>query len=472
MSASPSQLFEMRFAATSPAGLSGNECRTSEPSSGVQRHSGTTPEPHLHGYLEQLESEMNAVSASIRPDSYDAGSAFLKGYTAQSSLSPDPAQLRGRQDSIHRPYGADSSTIPPLGLPLGPEAPKYRPSPQPRSTTGVSRDDGRLAASPSEALLSLLKKLDVTEIALDVWTERFREWMATVVLQPLVAAAEAASANVVASTQAAGWQGVKLTALGGNINRSHGARHLHGEIEADDQMMISQIFESLNAKQRSNMLTNADMACFEALNSYMQLSKLLNGDYLNGLLPAAPRGYIAARVRTLAESTCMMAFEWNKGGDFMGRPWSNELPTDSALVLYLFAAYVTAPRWEWPTTSTSGKGSRAGPLYVGALPARPAEQFTAILPVRPASLHKGGVAILGLSLASANPHFSLLLEGEIALTLTGPNAVFHTILLFLQYIRRYRFSMLGEHHLDYRQLDLAWVIEDIDDSVTAAKSHW
>jgi hypothetical protein len=32
----------------------------------------------------------------------------------------------------------------------------------------------------------------------------------------------------------------------------------------------------------------------------MQLSKLLNGDYLNGLLPAAPRGYIAARVRTLA----------------------------------------------------------------------------------------------------------------------------------------------------------------------------
>jgi hypothetical protein len=153
---------------------------------GVDDHSGTTPEPHLHGYLEQLESEMNAVSASIRPDSYDAGSAFLKasisfhsvafgdpilflsshriavyahllhchqGYTAQSSLSPDPAQLRGRQDSIHRPYGADSSTIPPLGLPLGPEAPKYRPSPQPRSTAGVSRDDGRLAASPSVSCL-------------------------------------------------------------------------------------------------------------------------------------------------------------------------------------------------------------------------------------------------------------------------------------------------------------------------------
>jgi hypothetical protein len=63
----------------------------------------------------------------------------------------------------------------------------------------------------------------------------------------------------------------------------------------------------------------------------------------------------------------MMAFEWNKGGDFMGRPWSNELPTDSALVLYLFAAYVTAPRWEWPTTSTSGKGSRCVtlPIFIG-----------------------------------------------------------------------------------------------------------
>jgi hypothetical protein len=100
-------------------------------------------------------------------------------------------------------------------------------------------------ATLQEALLSLLKKLDVTEIALDVWTERFREWMATVVLQPLVAAAEAASANVVASTQAAGWQGVKLTALGGNINRSHvsvscNSINLHSYHDLFVELLLSQ----------------------------------------------------------------------------------------------------------------------------------------------------------------------------------------------------------------------------------------
>ena len=33
---------------------------------------------------------------------------------------------------------------------------------------------------------------------------------------------------------------------------------------------------------------------------------------------------------------------WNAGGEFQGRPWSPELPTDSALLLYLFAAYLEA----------------------------------------------------------------------------------------------------------------------------------
>jgi hypothetical protein len=52
--------------------------------------------------------------------------------------------------------------------------------------------------------------------------------------------------------------------------------------------------------------------------------------------------------------------------------------------------------------------------------------FSALLTISTHCHGKGGVAILGLSLASANPHFSLLLEGEIALTLTG------NILLFLR----------------------------------------
>lgn len=49
-----------------------------------------------------------------------------------------------------------------------------------------------------------------------------------------------------------------------------------------------------------------------------------------------------------AEGSCMAAFEWNKGGEWGGKPWSAELPTDSALLLYLFASYLAAPQWLFP----------------------------------------------------------------------------------------------------------------------------
>eukprot|EP00775_Hariotina_reticulata_P007375 gene7375-7585_t len=39
----------------------------------------------------------------------------------------------------------------------------------------------------------------------------------------------------------------------------------------------------------------------------------------------------------------VMAFNWNGGGEHAGRPWTPDLPTDSALLLYLFAAFLDAP---------------------------------------------------------------------------------------------------------------------------------
>lgn len=43
----------------------------------------------------------------------------------------------------------------------------------------------------------------------------------------------------------------------------------------------------------------------------------------------------------------VQAFAWNGGGTWAGRPWSPDLPNDSALLLYLFAAYLDAPGWEF-----------------------------------------------------------------------------------------------------------------------------
>ena len=50
--------------------------------------------------------------------------------------------------------------------------------------------------------------------------------------------------------------------------------------------------------------------------------------------------YIASRVATLAEGSCLGEFVWNRGGGWQGKPWTPDLLTDSALVFYLFASYL------------------------------------------------------------------------------------------------------------------------------------
>lgn len=94
----------------------------------------------------------------------------------------------------------------------------------------------------------------------------------------------------------------------------------------------------------------------QAVNSYQRLSALLRGEYPPGLLPPTPQGYLAARVRQLAEGSCMAAFDWSGGGEWGGKRWSPELPTDSALVFYLFAAYLAAPQWLFPQVPACSVG--------------------------------------------------------------------------------------------------------------------
>jgi len=45
----------------------------------------------------------------------------------------------------------------------------------------------------------------------------------------------------------------------------------------------------------------------------------------------------------LSRSGCMSAFKWNTGGEFKGKPWEENLPTDSAVRnAAVYSAFITS----------------------------------------------------------------------------------------------------------------------------------
>jgi hypothetical protein len=86
----------------------------------------------------------------------------------------------------------------------------------------------------------------------------------------------------------------------------------------------------------------------QALQDYHVICKVLRGDFPNkGILGNCPPGYLAARVQAFTEDSCCKAFRWNGGGNWLGRPWTPDLPTDTHVMLYLVGAFLDAPFWHF-----------------------------------------------------------------------------------------------------------------------------
>lgn len=73
---------------------------------------------------------------------------------------------------------------------------------------------------------------------------------------------------------------------------------------------------------------------------YQRLSALVKGEHPRSLLGPVPQAYMRHRLMELSEGGCLAKYRWNGGGSWSGGPWSPDLPTDSALLFYIFAAYL------------------------------------------------------------------------------------------------------------------------------------
>lgn len=86
----------------------------------------------------------------------------------------------------------------------------------------------------------------------------------------------------------------------------------------------------------------------------------------------------------------MLDFKWNSGGEWNRKGWSADLPTDSAVLFYLFAAFLAAPKWVFTNEDPSRIESPNGVLYVGKIPPRVTGEYYAIIPTRPPAKSKVG----------------------------------------------------------------------------------
>ncbi|KAL6745009.1 cytochrome B561, N terminal-domain-containing protein [Haematococcus lacustris] len=441
----------------------------------------TTPE-QLRGVLDAFAQDVAAQA----PSSAGQGLAFGQGLFAGSSDTLQPDQAGG---AAYAAAQEQQEGLPTFALPLTAELPKYRPSWLPRAISAphAAHPDVLLPSSEAEVDAFLEGVLAAPRAWLEVWTERLREWMASRLLQPLVQALGDAHTHV-NRLLAQGGQGrlalPPLAALLAGSVTAGGAWAQGGagggqgggpEVEVEAVLRhLHQLAQAAAPHQAQDALT-----LIKALTSYEALLALVRGAAPRGLLPPAPPAYVWSRIHTLAEGSCMPAFNWNGGGSWAGRQWGRDLPTDSSLLLYLFAAFLQAPGWQWEGAGPGGQGAaqptgRGMPLFLGSLPARPPAQHSAVLaywPDKPgkgvdvllALAHHGGSGPGGASggmLGTGAAALFCFLAQERVLVLSGSSqALFYAILSFLQYHKLKFSGALGAHFLQDAALDLASVIE-------------
>jgi Cytochrome B561, N terminal len=436
--------------AATPMGLLGAPLRN------VQKSPALTPVTY------QEVSPMQRVPS---PGSRSAGKR--SPYDADKSMTPEHLKKVldefeiGAQQAIEGPVAGDyiySLGRGPSPSLIGTTPPPYRPSAQAKGiATTMARADGKLEPSSPDSEKGALQRLDLTQRTLMGGIENLREWMAEQVLHPLITAIDTAHSGVTTTASALGWSSLILSPLDSSVS-GNGA---HNTARADDELQVSGLKGQIMDRLRSMggglhySCPSEVSACLEAINTYQGISALLKGEFPSGLLVATPNGYILSRLRRLADGPVVKAFEWSSGGEWMGKAWTpDDLPTDSSLLFYIFSAYLAAPKWIFPShlgSSSLPDGVQgllgAVPLYVGKAPPRVAGEYTALVAARPPPSHKA-TAVVGLQLGTRQPHFCLLVSGDVLLTLSGPHALWEALTCF---VRNAELSggAIGGRTLDY-----------------------
>ncbi|XP_056429138.1 transmembrane protein 209 isoform X2 [Hyla sarda] len=231
---------------------------------------------------------------------------------------------------------------------------------------------------------------------MDSWTEKFRNWINETILVPLVQEVETVNMQI----------------------RRLGCPEL-------------QIGESSISSIKQAALVKAPL--IPSLNVIVQ--------YLD-ITPN--QEYLFERIKELSHGGCMSSFRWNAGGDFKGRKWDTDLPTDSAILMHVFCTYLDSrlpPHPKYPDGKTF------------------TSQHFVQTPDKPDTTNEN---VFCIHQSSINPpHYELVYQKHIYNLPKGRNNLFHTLLMFLYIIKTKESGMLGRVNLGLSGVNILWIFGDL-----------
>ncbi|OXB70760.1 UNVERIFIED_CONTAM: hypothetical protein H355_009203, partial [Colinus virginianus] len=227
---------------------------------------------------------------------------------------------------------------------------------------------------------------------MDSWTAKFRNWINETILVPLVQEIESVSTQL----------------------RRMGCPEL-------------QIGEASISSLKQAALVKAPL--IPTLNAIVQ--------YLD-LTPN--QEYLVERIKELSQGGCMSSFRWNRGGDFKGRKWDTDLPTDSSIIMHVFCTYLDSrlpPHPKYPDGKTF------------------TSQHFIQTPDKPDTSNENVFCIYQSSINP--PHYELIYQRHVYNLPKGRNNMFHTLLMFLYIIKTKESGMLGRVNLGLSGVNVLWI---------------
>ncbi|NXX44707.1 TM209 protein, partial [Tricholaema leucomelas] len=242
---------------------------------------------------------------------------------------------------------------------------------------------------------------------MDSWTAKFRNWINETILVPLVQEIESVSTQL----------------------RRMGCPEL-------------QIGEASISSLKQAALVKAPL--IPTLNALVQ--------YLD-LTPN--QEYLVERIKELSQGGCMSSFRWNRGGDFKGRKWDTDLPTDSSIIMHVFCTYLDSrlpphPKYPDGKTFTSQHflqtpdkpGTGDEQLIPSQITSAPSNTSSSLF--KPIFTDTSNENVFCIYQSSINPpHYELIYQRHVYNLPKGRNNMFHTLLMFLYIIKTKESGMLG-----------------------------